>query len=330
MAEPSSSRSDDSDLVLLVRGPAWGLPTACPFCLPSYTYLTLAQLDFSISYNNVSPDADHLPALEYGDLVGYSNQSGGIIEFVESQGIANLDASFSDNELALLRSLSAMISLHLQSMLLCELWDLDNVKVAQQIYFASLPWPLRKILYWKQQVRIWNYLGLKKDNIEQTNKEMERKATQAYETLSTVLGDQKFFLSSRPSSLDALFLSHALFVMNAPLANSHLKEELNRHANLIRYAENLKREFVEAKGHAPLAKNVYVNPTRTSRHQHAPLRRQERVQRTEKMKNFKWRAKWFLTAQALSVLVFFYVWGISRIDESALDDEDVEFYSDDT
>ncbi|MCO5553821.1 hypothetical protein L7F22_007347 [Adiantum nelumboides] len=220
MAEPSSSsRSDGNDLVLLARGPAWGLPTACPFCLPSYIYLKLAELDFSISYNNVSPDADYLPAVEQGDLVGYSTQNGGIIDFLERQGIASLDAGLLDNEVALLRSLSAMIWLHLHSMLLCELWDLDNEKVARQIYFASLPWPLSKILYKKQQVLMWNRLGLKKDNIAHINKDMEARATQAYKTLSTFLGDQKFFLSSRPSSLDTVFLSHALFVMKAPLVS---------------------------------------------------------------------------------------------------------------
>ncbi|KAI5061079.1 hypothetical protein GOP47_0023584 [Adiantum capillus-veneris] len=318
MADPSSSsRSDGRDLVLLARGPAWGLPTACPFCLPSYIYLKLARLDFSITYNNVSPDADYLPAVEYGDLVGYSTQSGGIIGFLERQGIANLDAGLLDNEVALMRSLSAMIWMHLHSMLLCELWDLDNVKVARQIYFASLPWPLSKILYWKQQVCMWNHLGLRKDNIALMNQEMEVKATQAYDTLSTLLGDQKFFLSSGPSSLDALFLSHALFVMKAPLENSHLKEELYRHPNLVRFAESLQRGFLEAKGPDPIARSVHVNPPR---HPSAPLRRQEKVQRTEKMTNFKWRAKWFFTAQAVAVLAFLYIWGVSEIQEAALDD----------
>ncbi|MCO5592255.1 hypothetical protein L7F22_046253 [Adiantum nelumboides] len=111
--------------------------------------------------------------------------------------------------------------------------------------------------------------------------------------------------------------------------NSHLKEELNRHANLVRYAESLQREFLEAKGPAPVAKSVHVNPPRTPRHQSAPLRRQERVQRTEKIMNFKWRAKWFLTAQAAAVLVFLYIWGVSGTEEIALDDyNDVESYND--
>ncbi|KAH7286428.1 hypothetical protein KP509_32G006800 [Ceratopteris richardii] len=211
-----------------------------------------------------------------------------------------------------------MIWSHLHSMLLCELWDLDNSRVAQHIYFSSLPWPLNKILYWKQQLNNWNYLGLKKGNIEQVNEKMERKATEAYASLSTFLGDKKFFLSARPSSLDAVFLSHALFIMKAPLENSHLKEELNRHSNLVSYVENLQREFLDAQGSAPLAKSIYKRPKRVP----APLRHRPPVQRTEKVKNAKWRSKWFLAAQAASVILALYAWGISAIEIVEEDDED--------
>lgn len=321
--QPSSSHTqgDGGDLVLLARRPAWGLPTACPSCLPSYLYLKLAQLDFSIHYNDVSPDAEYLPALECGNVVGYSNESGGIIGFLQSRGIANLDSGFSSDEVSQLRSFSAMIESHLQSMLLCELWDHDNRKVAHQIYFASLPWPVSKILYWKQQAHVCKLLDLNNANMELKTGEMERRAAEAYDSLSTLLGDQKFFMNFRPSSLDALFLSHALLILHVPLENSHLKEEFLSHTNLVRYAQGLQREFLDAT--APLAKSVYANPTRTPRDHSAPSRTrrgQEPEVRTEKVKNFKQRTKKFIAIQILAVLAFVYIWGISVMDENAMED----------
>lgn len=321
--QPSSSHRDGGDLVLVARGPAWGLPTSCPFCLPSFVYLKLAEVDFSIYYNDLQPDSDDMPALEYRDMVGLPGDTGGIIEFLKRQDIADLDSGFSNAEVAHVRSLSAMVESYLQATLLCELWGHDNSKVAHRIYFTALPWPVSKLLYWKQQVHVWEILGLKKTNMEEKVGELERKAAEAYESLSNLLGDQKFFMKTRPSSLDALFLSHALFVLHVPLENSQLKEEFLKHANLVRYAEGLRQEFLEGQGMTPIAKSIYANPRRTASYSTASSktqREQEPKERSEKVKLFKRRAKCFLAAQAVAVLAFAYIWGVSLVDEGLLEE----------
>lgn len=47
----------DRGLVLLLRGGAWGLPTACPACLPVYMYLKLARVAFTPQYATFQPDS---------------------------------------------------------------------------------------------------------------------------------------------------------------------------------------------------------------------------------------------------------------------------------
>lgn len=48
---------DTSDCTLVTRKPCFGLPTACPNCLPAYIYLKLAQLPFHLAFNSTFPDS---------------------------------------------------------------------------------------------------------------------------------------------------------------------------------------------------------------------------------------------------------------------------------
>ena len=48
--------------VLVARKPCFGLPTACPTCLPVFLYLRMAQVPFDIHVDTNFPDAGELPA----------------------------------------------------------------------------------------------------------------------------------------------------------------------------------------------------------------------------------------------------------------------------
>jgi metaxin len=53
--------------VLVARKPGFGLPTACPACLPAVLYLRMAQVPFDIHVDTSFPDAGEppLPHLPY-------------------------------------------------------------------------------------------------------------------------------------------------------------------------------------------------------------------------------------------------------------------------
>lgn len=48
---------DNQKLTLVARKPCFGLPTACPSCLPVYIYLRFAQVPFDLSFNLIHPDS---------------------------------------------------------------------------------------------------------------------------------------------------------------------------------------------------------------------------------------------------------------------------------
>jgi len=227
-------------LVLVVRKSAHGLPTACPVCLPAYIYLRLANISFNTHYNLVNPDSDALPSIEFGDVAGFHNETGGIFGFLSKEDIVDLDSDIPSHSLPDWLALKALICSCLNDAALYELWVSHNHKVANEIYFADLPWPIGKILYWKQRRNVMQRLGVNPSNGQEREAELYRNAAAAYEALSTKLGDQTFLFENKPTSLDAIFLGHILFVLHTFNDSSTLRQELLKHDNLIKYSENLK------------------------------------------------------------------------------------------
>eukprot|EP01018_Ginkgo_biloba_P002304 Gb_38328 [translate_table: standard] len=221
-------------LVLVVRKSAYGLPTACPVCLPAYIYLRFANISFNTHYHLTSPDSEDLPSLEYGDFAGFNSQTGGIFDILKKEGIADLDSEIPSHIVPDWLSFKALISSWLTDATLYELWVNQNDYVVSEIYFANLPWPIGKILYWKQRRTVMQQLGITCSNGQERASELYRNAAAAYESLSMKLEDQTFFFENRPTSLDAIFLGHALFILQTPiLANVVLDHVLPSQGGIL-------------------------------------------------------------------------------------------------
>jgi len=234
---------------LVARKPSFDLPTACPNCLPAYIYLKLAQLPFELAFNSTFPDSDELPYFESDTYVAYNNEDGGVIEKLKKDGIVNLDSQL--QSLSDYLSLKALIVSWLEEALTYEIWVGTEGISTSKIYYSDLPWVISKVLFYKQTYLAKNRLGITKENAEQREKQIYKRASEAYEALSTRLGEQKFLFEDRPSSLDAFLLSHILFIIQALPVTSVLRCKLLEHSNLVRYAEKLKSEFLEASSSSP-------------------------------------------------------------------------------
>ncbi|XP_076909901.1 mitochondrial outer membrane import complex protein METAXIN-like [Bidens hawaiensis] len=208
-----SSTQSEQRLTLVTRKPCFGLPTACPSCLPVYIYLKLANVSFDLSYNLTFPDSDQIPYVDSDTYVAYNNAKGGVIESLKEDNIINLDSEVQN--LPEWVSTVAMINSWLSDAILYELWVGLDGNSAHKIYYSDLPWPIGKVLYLKQVYDARQLLGISKDNAERREEEIYRKATIAYKALSTRLGEDSFFFDNRPTSLDAIFLGHALITLYA-------------------------------------------------------------------------------------------------------------------
>ncbi|PSS14558.1 Mitochondrial outer membrane import complex protein like [Actinidia chinensis var. chinensis] len=314
------------EVTLVARKACFGLPTACPSCLPVYIYLKFAQTPFNLDFNLTYPDSDQIPYVESGTYVAYNNEKGGVIESLKEDGIVDLDSEVAGVPDWI--STKAVVNTWLADALMYELWVGSNGSSAHKIYLSDLPWPIGKFLYFKQTRITKQLLGITKDNADRREEEIYGKATIAYGALSTRLGDQSFFFENRPTSLDAVFLGHALFMLHAFPETSVLRSKLLEHSNLVRYADKLKTEFIEA-GSSSSIPPSHADPLSsfarggTSNWSSKPKSKPKK-ERTEEEKKFRRRAKYFLVTQLVAVLVFLSLLGGSHDAEVELDDDDYD------
>lgn len=316
-------------LTLVTRKACFGLPTACPICLPVFVYLKFAQLPVDVQFNLTYPDSDQLPYVEAGTYVAYNNEKGGVIESLKEDGIADLDIEVLG--IPDWVSTKAMVDSYLSDAIMYELWLGSDGISAHKIYFSDLPWPIGKILYHKQIRQVKQLLGITKENAERREEEIYRRATTAYRALSTRLGDQHFLFKNRPTSLDAAFLGHALFTLHALPETSVLRSKLLENSNLVRYAETLKMEFVDSDppSASASASQTHSDPSSStsgkgpSEWRSNPKSKPKR-EKTEEEKKFKKRAKYFLVTQLVAVLVFLSLLGGSNGSEIELEEEDYD------
>jgi metaxin len=329
----AEQEQEESQLVLLVREGAFGLPTACPACLPWFLYLKLSSVSFQTQYSAVEPDSENVPAVEYGEAVGFASESGGILEFLKREKIADLDAALTEGERAELESFKAMVDSWIVDASLYELWMRENDKAARKVYFAALPMGLSYALDWKQRHAVMQRLGITTENAKSRGDELLRKAGMAYQALSVRLQDQKLFFGDRPTSLDALVLAHLLFHLNVSFQVSNLREEISKYPNLVTYAQSLKSQllggdddgvpmgaaFGNPKSPPPPPPPTPRPPTST-----APTtsgkEKPANKSRNDKEKMFQKRAKYFVIAQFVAILMYVVFAGIGFADDAQDDD----------
>ncbi|XWS52253.1 hypothetical protein CRYUN_Cryun11dG0052100 [Craigia yunnanensis] len=268
--------------------------------------------------------SDQIPYVESGAYVAYNNENGGVIERLKQDGIVDLDSEFQSVPDWI--STKAMISSWLADAMMYELWVGSDGRSAYKMYYSDLSWPMRKVLFLKQVYIVKQRLGITKDNAKQREDEIYKRAKIAYGALSTRLGEQNFLFDDRPSSLDATFLGHALVTLHALPDTSVLRSKLLEHDNIVRYAEKLKMELIESgsSSSGPQFHSVHSSsaPRKGPSNWSSKPKSKPKREKTEEEKTFKRKAKYFLAAQLLAVLLFLSVMGGYDSGDLELDNDD--------
>ncbi|KAL8136383.1 hypothetical protein V2J09_002384 [Rumex salicifolius] len=287
-------------LTLVARKPSFGLPTACPYCLPVYLYLKFARIPFDLCFNGIYPDSDQIPYVEAGTYVAYNNEKSGVIEGLKEDGIVDLDSSV--QTIPEWISMKAMVETWLKEAALYELW-LGVYSVKQ-------------------------LLGITKENSDKREMEIYGRANAAYKALSTLLGDESFLYGERATSLDAIFLGHALFILQALPETSTLRSKLLQFNNLVKYTEKHSQELIEVDSLSSSASLPKTDPSSSTPKQggfsnwSSKPKKTPKKERSEEEKKFRRRAKYFLAAQVIAVLVFMSLLSGSEEAELELEDDD--------
>ncbi|CAN1811313.1 Mitochondrial outer membrane import complex protein METAXIN [Linum perenne] len=313
--------SRDGDWTLVARKPYFGLPTACPVCLPLYIYLKFARFPFNLEFNSAYPDSDQIPYIEAGTYVAYNNEKGGVIQYMKQDGVVDLDAEFSSDPEWV--SMKAMISSWLADAITYELWIGSADSSSMKIYYSDLPWVIGKGLFVKQVYDVKQQLHITKQNVEQ--RESEQRINGSVSTVTIpILYQTKLFLLCRPTSLDADLVAHVLFTVQALPEESVLRTALLEHGNLIRYAEKHNNDLLKS-GPSSASLPQFPSPASSQASSSSKSKRKPKREQTEEEKAFKRKAKYFLGAQLVAVLLFLSLLGSSGASDMGIDEDDEDY-----
>ncbi|OIW14234.1 hypothetical protein TanjilG_21374 [Lupinus angustifolius] len=321
--------NDNIKNTLVVRKPCFGLPTACPQSLSAYIYLKLSQLPFHLHFHLNYPDSDQIPYFEAGDSVVYNNEKEGIIECLKKDArVGDLDLDSGVSSLPEWIPTKVMLTTWLADALEYELWVGCDGSSAYNIYYSDLPWPIGKVLFWKKYHWVKQKHAITKNNVEVKEEEIYERANSAYDALSTLLGDANYLLGSRPSSLDAIFLAHALVVLQALPESSTLQIKFSEHVNLVRYVQQRKTELIEAgafpSNDTPFHAGASSSASRGSKSKSKPKGDKTKEESKEE-KTYRKRAKYFVVAQVVAVVLFVSIMSGYGNGDVEVDDADADY-----
>lgn len=189
-------------LILHSFGPAFGEPSASPFCTKILAMLNATTLDWRADFSADSRRApmQKLPVLLDGDLV--IPDSSAIRRHIETRAGIDFDEGLSKLERSQAHCLSRMAEEHLYFTLVYHRWVLDrNWEDLKARFFSGIPWPMRGVI--AKTVRKDVIRNLKGQGLGRFDEDslVERSIHDLVAIMDT-LGRKPFLFGDRPTSAD--------------------------------------------------------------------------------------------------------------------------------
>ncbi|XP_026120739.1 failed axon connections homolog [Carassius auratus] len=234
---------DSKDAIILHQfsRPKNGVPSLSPFCLKMETYLRMVDLPYQNYFDGSLSSEGKMPWVEYN----YEQVCGTefIIDFLEEKLGMSLNKSLSAQEQAVARAITTMVEEHLYWTIAYCQW-VDNVQETQRM--LDLPGPFSDLLKW---ILCQLTGGIVKREMYChgigcfTKEEVYTLMEKDMRTLATLLGDKKYIMGPKLSSVDATVFGHlaqAMWTLPGTRPEQLIKGEL---INLAMYCERIRRKF---------------------------------------------------------------------------------------
>ncbi|XP_066525503.1 failed axon connections homolog [Hoplias malabaricus] len=234
---------DSKDAIILHQftRPKNGVPSLSPFCLKMETYLRMADLPYQNFFDGKLSPQGKMPWIEYNQEQVYGSEF--IIDFLEEKLGVNLNSSLSPEEKAVSRAITKMVEEHFfWTIAYCQ-W-VDNVEETKNMLAVS--GPLSELLKWilshvtgslvKKEMYGHGIGRFSKDEIYALMEKDMR-------TLATLLGDKKYLMGPKVSTVDAAVFGHlaqAMWTLPGTRPEQLIKGEF---INLAMYCERIRRKF---------------------------------------------------------------------------------------
>uniref|UniRef100_A0A8B9LWA7 Failed axon connections homolog, metaxin like GST domain containing b n=1 Tax=Astyanax mexicanus TaxID=7994 RepID=A0A8B9LWA7_ASTMX len=234
---------DSKDAIILHQftRPKNGVPSLSPFCLKMETYLRMVDLPYQNYFDGSLSPQSTMPWIEYNHECVSGTEF--IIDFLEEKLGVSLNKKLSGPELAVARAITKMVEEHLYWAIVYCQW-VENVEQTEKM--LEVPGPLSDVLKWtlcqlngglvKREMFCQGIGRFSRDEIYTL---MERDMR----TLATLLGDKKYLMGSKVSSVDAAVFGHlaqAMWTLPGSRPEQLIKGEL---INLAMYCERIRRKF---------------------------------------------------------------------------------------
>ena len=221
---------------------AFGLESLSPFCMKVEVYLKLTKLPYkAVPADPRKAPKGKLPVIDDdGTKVA---DSSAILAYLEKKHGEPLDTGLSDLDRARAHLLQRTFEESLYFVVLWSRWAEDACwSVVKPLFFGGMPVPLRLIvppIARKQVVGYAHAQGIGRHSRE----EIYAFGIRDLRAISTMLGDQPYFLGDRPRTIDCCaygFLANGLrFDVDTPL-RTHIRDD----ARLLAYVERMQQRVV--------------------------------------------------------------------------------------
>lgn len=235
-AIPAASAADDP-IVLVQFPPVWGRNFS-PFTLKLETWLRLARVPYTVRYqrNPARSPKGKLPyIIDGGRRVG---DSGLVIEHLKRSRMIDPDAWLDGRQLAVSLALQRLLENHLYLALIYARWvDPEGWASMRQVVSATFPAPLDTLIGPILRRKVTRQLR-GQGHGRHSGREIYAMAREDMAAASIILGNQRFFMGSQTSTIDAVafgFLSNILLV---PM-ETELRRIADEFPNLRRFCEQM-------------------------------------------------------------------------------------------
>ena len=228
-------------ITLYTFGPYFGLPDPSPFVMKAEMLLKLSRLEYQTNTKgfNKAPKGK-LPYLDdNGTIVADSTL---IRLYLEQKYSINFDGTLPARERAVAWAVDKMLEDHLYWALVYWRWLIDaNFERGPKNFFKRAPAIIRPIV--ARMVRRSVRARLHGHGLgRHSETEMTAMASRAYDSLSQILGDNRYLMGNEPCGADATafaFIAGSL----AKIFESPLQAKAASLPNLVAYNERMMAEF---------------------------------------------------------------------------------------
>ncbi|XP_037305764.2 failed axon connections homolog isoform X1 [Pungitius pungitius] len=234
---------DSKDAIILHQfsRPETGVPSLSPFCLKMETYLRMVDLPYKNYFDGRLSPQGKMPWIEYNKEQVFGTEF--IVDFLEERLGASLNAGLTPQERAMSRAITKMVEEHFYWTIAYCQW-VDNLEETQKMLPVSGPlsdllkWILSQLTGGIVKREMYGH-GIGRFSEDEVYALMEKDMR----TLATLLGDKKYLMGAKPSSVDAAVFSHlapAMWTLPGTRPEQLIKGEL---INLAMYCERIRRRF---------------------------------------------------------------------------------------